>query len=109
MRQKSAQLQTTNIQHNNPQIIPKKLGLKIFPNPTNSQSVINFNIMEANNIKLSLFDVTGREIFRESLGVGNIGEKKKYVIDLTNYPSGVYFIAVENGNFREVKKLMLSR
>ena len=57
-------------------------------------------------VKLTIYDVTGREVttlVNEMKQVGYYDVK----FDGTNYASGVYFYKIEAGNFIEVKKMVL--
>lgn len=69
-----------------------------YPNPFNPNTTIKFNIPEAGNVKLSLFDILGQELrtlvneFKES-GVHTIN------FDASELNSGMYIYKIEsNGN-----------
>jgi len=74
-------------------------GLKafdIFPNPTSDSITINFELEKSQLVRLSIHDVSGRLIHHlKAEQVSN----KKYQIDMTKYPAGVYTVRANiNGN-----------
>jgi flagellar hook assembly protein FlgD len=61
-----------------------------YPNPFNPVTIINYELPITNYVKLSVYDILGREVgvlVNEKLTAG----KYKVEWDGTNYPSGVYF------------------
>lgn len=81
--------------------------VSISPNPANEQVKIEFNINNNSNIKLSLIDETGREIYslnKES----NIGLNSIFV-NSKEYPSGNYIVKLESNGFAITKKLQIVR
>lgn len=74
---------------------------KMYPNPTSD--ILNIEISNNNkNYELILTDVTGREIFKTT------SDKKVFVLDMSDYSNGVYFIRLVSEtstiNKRIVKK-----
>ena len=61
----------------------EKISISIYPNPANG--VFNFS-SDTNYDLLYVYDIQGREIFHK------FNESGKTRIDLTSYPSGVYFV-----------------
>jgi photosystem II stability/assembly factor-like uncharacterized protein len=76
------------------------------PNPFNPKTNINFDITEKDNVKLTIFDVLGREI---TILVNQQLQPGSYKVDwdASNYPSGVYFYKLEAGEFIQSKKMIL--
>jgi Secretion system C-terminal sorting domain/Beta-propeller repeat len=87
--------------------LPKEFALhNNFPNPFNPVTSISFDIPEQINVKISVYDVLGKEIkvlldSRMEPGV------HKVTFDASNYPSGIYFYRIETGKFNLTKKMML--
>ena len=75
------------------------IGFSLFPNPSSSNAVVTC-IKTIN--RLELRDIKGRVIFEET----NID--KKYTIDLTKYPSNVYFMRVFTDMEVITKKLVIN-
>lgn len=89
--------------------LPEKFALmQNYPNPFNPLTAIGFDIPEDCRVKLTLYDILGRQV-RTLLD----GEKKagSYLIrlDAVNLPSGVYFYSIRAGRFNETKKMLLIR
>ena len=83
----------------NDNIVEKEFS--IFPNPTSSE----FNIQRANygNMQVSVYDVTGKLIFREK----NISDTY-YTIKLPkNISKGIYFLKIVEGNRQIAKQLII--
>jgi hypothetical protein len=87
--------------------IPQEYKLtQNYPNPFNPTTNINFSIPKEGNVKLSVFDVTGKEavlLVNEALGAG------EYKVDFnaSGLTSGVYFYRLETAGFTDVKKMIL--
>ncbi|MBE2218924.1 MAG: SBBP repeat-containing protein [Ignavibacteria bacterium] len=77
-----------------------------YPNPFNPSTNINFNLPVGGNVKLSVFDVSAKEVVSlvdEYLSSGSYG----YTFDASNLPSGTYFCRLISGSFAETKKMIL--
>lgn len=77
-----------------------------YPNPFNPVTNIRFAIPESGPVKLTVFDMLGREV--ETLVNENL-DRGTYNADwnASGYPSGVYFYRIEAGGFGEVRKMIL--
>ncbi|MFQ5584487.1 MAG: T9SS type A sorting domain-containing protein, partial [Calditrichia bacterium] len=71
---------------------PQKLDLRLFPNPTNSQSVITYTVAVNSPVAIRLFDARGREVLNEIFTGNDAGEVVQYNLDLSGYSSGIYFV-----------------
>jgi len=77
-----------------------------FPNPFNPETNIKFSISQSGNVKLTVFDITGKEVeslVNEKLSAGTYA----YNFNASNLPSGTYFYKIETDNFVETKKMVL--
>jgi hypothetical protein len=77
-----------------------------YPNPFNPSTKINYQIASAGNVKLSVYDVLGKEVQvlldqKQNPGIYQI------VWNASNFPSGVYFYKLQTGSFTETRKMML--
>lgn len=82
--------------------------LQNYPNPFNPLTKIEFAIPKSTEVKISVFDVTGKEVavlVNERLAAGT------YVTewDASNISSGVYFYKMVTDGFLETRKMMLLR
>ena len=95
----------TNISGN--EITPDKFALEQnYPNPFNSMTNVKFQIINAGNVKITVFDLIGREV---SVILNKELKPGKYNInfDAGNLPSGIYFYKLEAGEFTDIKKMIL--
>ncbi len=96
----------TGIQSNNNQI-PLNYSLKQnYPNPFNPSTKIEFSLPADGNVKLSVYDISGREI--QNL-VDNYLNAGTYSIDFnaSELSTGTYFYRLTSGSFNETKKMIL--
>jgi hypothetical protein len=87
--------------------IPEKFTLhQNYPNPFNPVTNIRFGIPQAGFIKMTVYDILGREI--TSL-VNKQMHAGSYSIDwnAASYRSGIYFYQIKAGDFSETKKMIL--
>ena len=87
--------------------IPESYSLsQNYPNPFNPSTSITFDIPNASDVKLTLYNVLGSEvkvISKDYLASG----KYNVSIDASDLPSGTYFYRLEAGSFTETKKMIL--
>jgi hypothetical protein len=87
--------------------VPKEYSLKQnYPNPFNPVTNIEFSVPKAGLIKISVYDILGKEIgvlVNERLSAGS------YKVDFiaSSLPSGVYFYRLQTSEFIETKKMIL--
>lgn len=89
--------------------IPETYALsQNYPNPFNPATQINFSIPQASMVRITVYDVVGREVevlVNEFLEAGNF----KTNWNAASYSSGVYFYRLETGSFAQVKKMILMK
>ncbi|MCI0472779.1 MAG: T9SS type A sorting domain-containing protein, partial [Ignavibacteria bacterium] len=77
-----------------------------YPNPFNPATNIRFSIPKANNVKLVVFDASGRqvaELVNQYLQAGSY----EYDFVSNNLSSGLYFYKLVTEGFSETKKMIL--
>ncbi len=87
--------------------VPQKFELtQNYPNPFNPVTTIRFSILEATDVKLTLFNILGQEI--KSL-VNEYKEAGIYTINLnaSDLNSGIYIYKLEAGSFVQSRKMTL--
>jgi sugar lactone lactonase YvrE len=77
-----------------------------YPNPFNVSTIIEYNLPEASDIRLDIYDVLGRMVAtlmnqRQPAGIHRL------IWQATNNPSGVYFYRIQTGDYIETKKMLL--
>jgi hypothetical protein len=87
--------------------VPSSFELKQnYPNPFNPATKINFSLPKSGNVKLSVFDITGKvisTIVNSELSAGSYSAD----FDAAGLSSGIYFYRLETGNFVSTKKMTL--
>ncbi|MBS1493644.1 MAG: T9SS type A sorting domain-containing protein [Bacteroidetes bacterium] len=87
--------------------IPEKFSLsQNYPNPFNPVTMINFNIPVNSFVKLSVYDILGREIKQI---VNNDLTPGSYSVDFdaSALTSGVYFYTLTTNGFVDTKRMLL--
>ncbi len=96
---------TTAVSNNNQAIKSYEL-FQNYPNPFNPTTNIQYSVMKAGLVTLTVYDVLGRKVSTlinqyQTAGTHSIN------FDASRLASGVYFYRIEAGSFRSVKKMML--
>ncbi|MEO8514610.1 MAG: T9SS type A sorting domain-containing protein [Ignavibacteria bacterium] len=88
-------------------VIPKTYELnQNYPNPFNPETKIKFGLPKSGNVKLTVYDVSGRkieELVNQELNAGTF----EVTMNGSNLSSGVYFYKLEAEGFVETKKMIL--
>ena len=96
----------TNLQNISSEI-PTSFSLgQNYPNPFNPSTTIKFDIPKSANVKISVFDITGKEIetlVNEKLNAGTYQTEWNGM----SYSSGVYFYKMITNNYTETKRMLL--
>lgn len=92
-----------------PTAVPERFALQQnFPNPFNPSTVIRCQIPAATHVKLTVYDVLGREVAvlaDESLAPGEYA----FRFDGSALASGVYFCRLKAGTFAATTKMVLQK
>lgn len=89
--------------------IPAKFSLnQNYPNPFNPVTSIRFDVPKSTFVKITIFDVLGREI--ENL----VSERLKageYMVkwDAARFSSGIYFYSIATDGYQTTKKMILTK
>ncbi len=87
--------------------IPTRFSLdNAYPNPFNPNTTIGFGVPEIAHVKLSVYDILGREVAalvdkEVAPGVYNV------TFDANRLSSGVYFYRLDAGTYHDIKKFLL--
>ncbi|MGE5352903.1 MAG: T9SS type A sorting domain-containing protein [Acidobacteriota bacterium] len=88
---------------NNPQTFEL---LQNYPNPFNPETVIKYRVSTPGHVRLSLFNVLGKEVATLFDGDRPQGEfSLKVNANSLNIESGIYFYRLQAGNYLETKKM----
>jgi hypothetical protein len=99
----------TNVVGIDKEIVPSEFKLfQNYPNPFNPTTAISYQLSAISHIKLTVFDILGREI--ETL-VNEVKPAGKYSVEwnASSIASGVYFYQLRAGEFVKTKKMILLR
>lgn len=79
-----------------------------YPNPFNPQTVIPFSLKKDTRVKLSVFDVTGKEV---AVLVDGMLESGRHDVNFnaSDLPSGIYFYSIVTSDFTANKKMILMK
>jgi hypothetical protein len=86
-------------------MVAKNLRFEIFPNPAEKNTSISFNLIKTENVKISIFDVLGREVNTINENALDPGAHK---INLTIENKGIYFVKLQVGETLFTKKLIIN-
>jgi hypothetical protein len=79
--------------------------VSVFPNPANSNFTISLNALKASDIKVSLYDITGKSVYTKNetvhTGINNIG------INTSNIESGIYFVTLTSSQESLTRKVSI--
>jgi len=87
--------------------VPDEFSLnQNFPNPFNPTTVISFNLPEATEVTLAVYNVVGQKVatlIDQQMTAGS----HRFDFDASNLSSGVYLYKITAGNFVQSRKLTL--
>ncbi|MCB0721429.1 MAG: T9SS type A sorting domain-containing protein [Ignavibacteriae bacterium] len=87
--------------------VPDRYSLgQNYPNPFNPTTNLNFKIKNSNFVRLSVYDISGKEVAVLVNGILNAGEYI-YTFNGENLSSGVYFYRLVSDGFTAVRKMTL--
>ena len=84
------------------------ISLTATPNPFNSKTVISFELKDAGEVSLIIYDIQGREV--RSLVTSHLSLGPHEVVwDAVGLTSRVYFVKLQTGDFSETQKILLMK
>lgn len=87
--------------------IPDKYYLfQNYPNPFNPSTIIRYSVLRNQNVKLTVFDLLGKEI-ATLVNEKQMPGEYEVKFDGSNLPSGIYFYKLTSGEYKEIKRMML--
>ncbi|MCF7797887.1 MAG: T9SS type A sorting domain-containing protein [Lentisphaeria bacterium] len=85
-----------------------KLHLSSYPNPFNPSTTIQFNLVSAGQVTLTVYDLMGREI--QILNTGRLESGNHRINwDASTRPSGLYFVRLSTAQKHETRKIILMK
>jgi len=83
----------------------ERRGFHIFPNPVESALHLQFDTAQT-EIEVNIISITGKVIHSEVVDFS--GGATLVTFDIANYPSGIYFLSVNDGNEIQVQRFIKS-
>lgn len=77
-----------------------------YPNPFNPATTIDYEVLLASKVKITLFDIIGREV-KILLNDYKMPGKYSFKVTSDGLSSGVYFYKMETGSYSLTKKMVL--
>jgi len=77
-----------------------------YPNPFNPTTMIRFELGKPSNVKLTVYNLLGQRV--ATLVNGHMSQGAHIIqFDASHLASGIYFYAIQAGEFKEVKRMLL--
>ncbi|RPH96595.1 T9SS C-terminal target domain-containing protein [candidate division KSB1 bacterium] len=89
-------------------VLPKEYYLSAYPNPFNPSTTISFSIIESGNVRLDVYDVSGRWI-RTLTNENREAGSYSVTFNANDLPSGIYFVRMNAYAFRTTHKIVLMK
>jgi len=86
--------------------LQEKTHLNIYPNPSRSQTIIQYRVSDPGKVKLIITDHQGNTVGTVANSTNQEAGYYETTFNLQNLPAGVYFYSLETSNYREVKKVI---
>ena len=89
--------------------IPNSFSLyQNYPNPFNPSTTIRFDVSQASNVKIAVYDLLGREVLAPVNEFKNPGSYE-VTFSLNSLASGVYFYKMTAGNYTDIRKMTFTK
>jgi hypothetical protein len=87
--------------------VPGKYNLhQNYPNPFNPSTNIKYDLIRSGNIKINVYDISGKEIASLVNEFQNAGSYE-VLFEASGLSSGVYFYKLETDDFKDVKRMII--
>lgn len=77
----------------------------VYPNPTEGKSMLRFDGKSANNISVTVTDITGRQVMKQLFT--NTDARFTTSVDLVSQPKGIYMVELNADGERFIQKLVV--
>lgn len=98
----------TNISHGIGQLSLLISLAQNFPNPFSSSTSISYVLANESSVSIIARDITGRIVLEQNEGMKTAG-KHTLILDASNLDPGIYFYTINAGNYKETKRMNVSR
>lgn len=95
--------------HNSDVIIPSDFILiRIYPNPFNSNTNIEYSLLQSGKVYIAIYDILGRKIAK-LVDKNQIAGKYLISWNADNYPTGIYFLKTSLDDYSQLQKMVVMR
>ena len=77
-----------------------------YPNPFNPNTTIKYYVSNVSNVRIIIYDITGREVRNYFLGIMQAGYHN-FKFSSQNMASGVYIYKLYSGDYTDTKKMVI--
>lgn len=80
-------------------------NFNVYPNPSSNNLNISFDLVDKENISISIYDIKGNLVFKEN-NEFNVG-KNYYKFNISNLKNGVYYCSIKGEKYNSTKKFIV--
>ena len=97
----------TSVEENSPGISPSSFNIiSAYPNPFNASLKVEVYLQGIRETRLAIFNLLGEEIGRLYQG-NELSGRHTFTFNAGEYPSGIYFVSLQNGESFQTRKVVL--
>lgn len=82
-------------------------NITIYPNPTRTSSIIEYELPTAQEVSINAFDLSGSLVKTFAQGALQNSGKHIVTVDVSNWNAGMYYVVVQTGRKQLVQKLSI--
>ena len=79
-------------------------GFSVYPNPTQGNFIVDFALLEGENINMFLIDMNGRVVYSDVI-TNEVGAFQKY-LNISEFADGTYFLKINTDSESIVKRIV---
>jgi len=79
-----------------------------YPNPFNKHTDINYSVASGTDVNIEVCDITGRKVLEINEGYKPAG-KHKLTLNAESLSAGIYYYTLITNNYRDTKKMVISK
>lgn len=87
--------------------LTKSYNFNVYPNPTNGETTVRFNLNDAANVKLRVTDILGNEVMPVLNSNSAAGEQTVSINKNSSLSPGIYFLSLEINGAKMTSKLVV--
>lgn len=79
-----------------------------YPNPANSNTTINFDLVNSADVNLYITDISGKQVMAANLGHRQSG-KNNYMLNTENFSAGVYMYTLDVDGVKITRRMIVKK